>query len=140
MSRMELYIWLLVFLVCILQMLYVGVDEVLIFIIRCKCFEYLLESIELVSLCNRIFIANISVVKQGPVIACGFGCLRRIPLFTQTYLFCDNPVIRRHPLSEKYASQLKMLLIHFLWGCNLFVLEHYFRWCSSIVFPSFSRI
>ena len=56
-----------------------GIDEVLIFVIRNKCLGYLLKSIKFVSSCYRIFVANIPIVKQGSVIVCGFGCLHHIP-------------------------------------------------------------
>ena len=71
-------------------------DEVFIFVIRSKCFGDSRKSTEFVSKCYRIFITNISFVDLGPVIVCDFSCLRPIHAYVQTYLCCDNSVIRRH--------------------------------------------
>ena len=48
-----------------------GVDKDYVFGVS---FGYLLKSTKFVSYCY-IFIANIFIVKCGPVIGCGFGCL-----------------------------------------------------------------
>ena len=50
----------------------VGIDKVSIFFIWGMCFRQLLKSIKFVSYSYHIFIANISIGKWGPVVACGF--------------------------------------------------------------------
>ena len=81
----ELHVWLLVWYAdC--YCFHLGMDQVLNFVIRSKCLEYLLKSIENISWSYRIFISNISIVKQEPVIVCGFCCLRFIVAWVQTNL------------------------------------------------------
>ena len=84
-TPMELYIWLLVWLVC--YNFYMSSDEVFIFVIRSMSFRYLLST-KFVSYSYHIFIVNISVSKRGPVIICGFDSLlflhRLRPIFAMT--------------------------------------------------------
>ena len=93
---------------------FVGVDEVLVFVIGSKCLRYLLKSIKFVLQIYRIFIAYFSIVGWGLVIECGFLAvcvifLRRFrSIFVMTILWSENT-----PSKEEYASQFRVLLIRF---------------------------
>ena len=54
---------------------HVGSDNIFIFVFHSISFWCLLKSIEFVSYSYHIFINNVPVVKQQPVIICDFECL-----------------------------------------------------------------
>ena len=118
-TPIELYIWLLVRLVCTLLLLLYGFSYS--FKLSFKC---LLKSIKFVSYSYFIFMAYIAIVEWGLVIRWDFNCFlfRRIlrNIFTQMILLSDDTPSKGAYASQKYLSTF-CLCVYNLWFSVIWV-------------------